>query len=417
MKLLKLRPGLKVVRGAQRGALYDLVNRRVYWLNGAATRIASLLYDGAEERAIARTLRDFLRVNLREAQSEVNQFLETIQTAGLLEVVENTRPAAKPTQLDRRLRQVWCEITYACNLRCLHCYANASFNSRVTCKALGLIKFLEFLAHMGDIGCRGIQFTGGEPLLRRADLWQMVQAARKAGIPAIEIFSNLTLVTPHDVAQMRQHGVTIATTILGHTAEVHDSVTQVKGSFEKTVRSLKVILAEGIPVRVGVVVVSENEGFENEIRRFLANEGVREVRFDFVRPVGRGQSYRSKLRYTGVSSDVFQPPSAEGFYYVRHYNPCWGHHLALTPEGNVTICVFSRTVNIGNIHTEQLEKLVEKAESYWRLTKDKLNVCKDCEFRYACHDCRPLAMALGSGNLYAKTAGCTYDPYERGAHI
>ena len=44
------------------------------------------------------------------------------------------------------------------------------------------------------------------------------------------------------------------------------------------------------------------------------------------------------------------------------------------------------------------------------LSKDKIEICKDCEFRYACKDCRPLGKSL-DGNLWGKYAYCTYNPY------
>ena len=42
------------------------------------------------------------------------------------------------------------------------------------------------------------------------------------------------------------------------------------------------------------------------------------------------------------------------------------------------------------------------------MTKDHINVCKDCEFRYCCHDCRPDSL---SNDVYAKPWYCTYNPY------
>jgi len=47
---------------------------------------------------------------------------------------------------------------------------------------------------------------------------------------------------------------------------------------------------------------------------------------------------------------------------------------------------------------------------YWDLSYDKIEVCRDCEYRYACHDCRPLTYGL-TGELTAKSLHCSYDPY------
>jgi hypothetical protein len=45
----------------------------------------------------------------------------------------------------------------------------------------------------------------------------------------------------------------------------------------------------------------------------------------------------------------------------------------------------------------------------WSINKDQITVCKDCEFRYVCTDCR--AYLLDAGDLYSKPSKCTYDPY------
>ena len=42
--------------------------------------------------------------------------------------------------------------------------------------------------------------------------------------------------------------------------------------------------------------------------------------------------------------------------------------------------------------------------------KDKIDQCKDCEFRYACMDCR--CFLKEADNPLSKRAKCKYNPYE-----
>lgn len=51
----------------------------------------------------------------------------------------------------------------------------------------------------------------------------------------------------------------------------------------------------------------------------------------------------------------------------------------------------------------------EKLESFWGITKDKINGCNGCEYRYACGDCRVVAKAE-TGSYYGKTSRCSYNP-------
>jgi hypothetical protein len=50
----------------------------------------------------------------------------------------------------------------------------------------------------------------------------------------------------------------------------------------------------------------------------------------------------------------------------------------------------------------------------WSATKDQVMVCRDCEYRYVCFDCRPLSEAAAAGRadyLHAPYPRCTYNPY------
>lgn len=406
------RRGIEVVEGAKRGAIYDLEDRRVYWLNRTATAIASLLKEGADRQAIIESLVIRGRIALPEAELQFDQFFYTLQSLGLLTEDNNVRTHPRVIKTDPRLKQVWCEITGRCNLQCLHCYADAG-PTRGTDHDLQQSTLLDFVSAIGRIGCNGVQLTGGEPFLRPAVLWSAVQAARDAHISTIEVFSNLTLVKRSDIRLMKEYDLRIATTILGHTSEVHDGITQVNGSFRKTMRNLESILSDGISVRVGVVILRQNEMWREQIREFLVAKGIGELHFDNSRPVGRGQSCGSPASDSDLDTKTLRPPSVYDFHYVRQYNPCWGHHLALMADGSLTPCVFSRGISVGNLKTESIESLIadNRIEEYWALSKDKIHVCRDCELRYACSDCRPLANALGHGNIYAKTSGCSYDPY------
>jgi SPASM domain peptide maturase of grasp-with-spasm system len=65
----------------------------------------------------------------------------------------------------------------------------------------------------------------------------------------------------------------------------------------------------------------------------------------------------------------------------------------------------------GNIVNTNLADVINNSNftQVWTLNKDKINVCKDCEFRYVCTDCR--AYLDSPLDLYSKPLKCGYDPY------
>lgn len=53
-------------------------------------------------------------------------------------------------------------------------------------------------------------------------------------------------------------------------------------------------------------------------------------------------------------------------------------------------------------------------KKYWNLTKDQIEVCKDCEFRYICTDCRAYTERSHTnkeGLDISKPLKCGYNPY------
>jgi radical SAM protein with 4Fe4S-binding SPASM domain len=94
----------------------------------------------------------------------------------------------------------------------------------------------------------------------------------------------------------------------------------------------------------------------------------------------------------------------------KMFHNCWGKKIAVTVDGNVRPCIYSQLV-MGNIFKNTFSEIWQSAEVYRKLTKDKIEKCKDCELKFVCFDCREIARQK-SGSLYATNPHCNYDPYK-----
>ena len=65
----------------------------------------------------------------------------------------------------------------------------------------------------------------------------------------------------------------------------------------------------------------------------------------------------------------------------------------------------------GNIREVSLKKALNRIgfKEYWKISKNQIEICKQCEFRYVCSDCR--AYVDQPGSIYSKPLKCGYDPY------
>lgn len=91
-------------------------------------------------------------------------------------------------------------------------------------------------------------------------------------------------------------------------------------------------------------------------------------------------------------------------------NSCLHHKISIDAEGNIKNCP-SMTESFGNIRDTTLAEAIEKPgfKKYWDINKDKIHVCKDCEYRYICTDCR--AYVEDPEDILSKPLKCGYNPY------
>lgn len=92
------------------------------------------------------------------------------------------------------------------------------------------------------------------------------------------------------------------------------------------------------------------------------------------------------------------------------FNSCLNRKISIDALGEIKNCP-SMKDSFGNISDTTLSEALSKPgfKKYWNITKDKIAVCSDCEFRHVCTDCR--AYVDIPEDEYSKPLKCGYDPY------
>jgi MoaA/NifB/PqqE/SkfB family radical SAM enzyme len=71
------------------------------------------------------------------------------------------------------------ELTFRCNLRCVHCYCNLPLNDQEAIEnELTTEEVFNILDQIAEAGCLWLLITGGEPLLRK-DFLEIYTYAKK----------------------------------------------------------------------------------------------------------------------------------------------------------------------------------------------------------------------------------------------
>lgn len=226
-----------------------------------------------------------------------------------------------------KLDFLWLELTNRCNLSCSHCYSSSSPYSGDT-DVLTEADYVRLIREGRDLGCRQIQFIGGEPTLNKS-LPKLIEEASKAEYHDIEVFTNLVSLSDSLRQTFLSWGVSVATSFYSSRSFTHDLITKSVGSFDRTVKNISKILADGIPLRVGIIEMEANQGHYDETVAFLRSLGVTNIGVDSVRDFGRAQA----------KTDCSMGDLC---------GQCANNVLAVGPDGVISPCIMSKAWAVGS---------------------------------------------------------------------
>ena len=321
-----------------------------------------------------------------------------------------TRKAART----HRLLSIQWELTYRCNERCTHCYLDVMPPSAKVPGELSTEEAKHLVDDLARLGGLTITFSGGE-IFVRSDIFELSAYARKKGF-AIRYFTNGILIKPEiadKIAAVKP--VVVELSVYGSNAATHDGITQVPGSYDLTMRAVKLLLERGVRCIIKTPVMKENIGEIRELQRQAEEMGI-SFQYDLtIIP-----------KHTGDVSPLKHRPSDDqllDFLRERVTPGSWTLHsiegdhrfcgiglssLTISPYGEIYTCVGAR-VSAGNIRTNSLETIWHES-SVWEetgnLTISNLPVCSTCELRQFCVRCHGTA-AFEDGDML----GCSSVAY------
>lgn len=133
------------------------------------------------------------------------------------------------------------EITYRCNLHCVHCYCNLSVeNCEERKRELPYNQFCKIIDEIAHEGCFWLLITGGEPLVRE-DFLDIYAYAKKKGMMII-LFTNGVLLNEEIAGYFNDFPpFLVEITLYSMHARIHDAITGVPGSLEKTLKGIELL--------------------------------------------------------------------------------------------------------------------------------------------------------------------------------
>ena len=408
-KVFRLNEHCFLIEGAKRGAIYKLDTGDVFSIDETGVSLLKKC-ENNPIKSIFVGEDDFFRLSSIA-------YLEKLEKEKIGVCIDSDAIISRKIILEKPsiLEFIWLEVTKKCNLRCIHCYLGDKYENR---SLMLKSDWNRVIKQSYDLGCRRLQFIGGEPLLYE-DLFDLILEAKKLNFQYIEVYTNATLLNNEKIRFLKDINIKIATSFYSVLPNIHDQITCQEGSFLKTITNIQKMINSGISLRIGLVVTSINEGQLDQTIDFLKNDiGVKNIRIDMVKPIGRGLEKKLTPIIFSEKQKRVQPDFAkcgiDKFRVAINGHNCFSKKMCINSEGSAFPCIMERDIILGNVLIDRLDGILKNPsnDNIRGLSKDFIETCKDCEYRYCCFDCRPKAKKDGLGNLFAKPSNCSYNPYE-----
>ncbi len=315
----------------------------------------------------------------------------------------------------RALSLQW-HITERCNWRCKHCYREYKFiKEEMSWKELKnvLNQYIETCEIM-NIKRRRVTIAGGEPFLRKKELFRILKILRRENIPS-GILTNGSLITRAIAKKLRKLRTWIQVSLEG-TKKVNDEI-RGKGTYEKILNAIKTLAEEHVPVSVSFTSHKKNMEEFFKLAEIVGEIGATLLWTDRLVPIGMGSQLREY---------VIPPQELKEYYYriVRLFDekrkkgekpaigvrrtlfclifeehqeikappfrfetcPAGSNIVIIMPNGDVYPCR-RLPIKVGNVREEHLIEIWYKSNTLWKLRdmNELPEHCKKCKYLSKCY--------------------------------
>lgn len=310
------------------------------------------------------------------------------------------------------------EVTYACNLSCVHCLSDSGGRRNGELTTEECRRIIDAMS-----ANRVFQFSigGGEPFVRK-DFLDLMDYAHEKGIVTC-ISTNGTMIDDEIAARLDHKLVYIQVSLDGATPASNDSI-RGNGSFRRALNGLECLKNRDIEVSINTVLTRLSFPELDALAALAASLGAK-FRVSRFRPSGRGKkswahlnvSRKQMLAFSDWLSDHMTVSTGDSFFSVAHedrrslgLNMCGACKLTccISPFGHVYPCAFLQEEEFlaGILPQEPFAQIWAHSEVFRSFRELEIRSCESCDRFELCHGGCPAIAYHTQKKLGLPDPGC-----------
>jgi len=339
-------------------------------------------------------------------------------------------PASEASERFIPIVMSW-NVTRECNMKCSHCYINATdkkLNNELTTK-----EAKNLIDQIYQVSTPLLILSGGEPLLR-PDIFELISYGSKKGLK-MGLGSNGSLIDDDVAKKLKEAGIaTVSISLDSNIPAQHDEFRGVAGAWEKAVEACKALRKNNVLVQINTTLTQQNYNQIDDIMSLAESIGVENFHLFFLVPTGRGIKLTdiSPEKYEEMITKTFaktakhklnvRPSCAPQFMRIakdmgldmrQWIRGCIAglYYCRIYPNGDVTPCPYL-PIKLGNIREQNFKEIWFNSKVFKDLREPNSlkGKCGTCEYKSLCGGCR--ARAYGLSNDFIDYCGDLHEPTE-----
>lgn len=301
-----------------------------------------------------------------------------------------------------QLTNLHIEITSKCNERCVHCYI--PHDNKVSDIEPDL--FYDILKQCKNMKLLHLTLSGGEPMLHNS-FCDFLRKCKEYDF-SVNVLSNLTLLNDEIIKEMRANPLLgVQVSLYSMDSNIHDEITQMKGSFEKTKNAILKLIENDIPLQISCPIMKQNKNCYDDVKNWAKKHKIH-VGDDYAiiaRYNHSTQNLSNRLSINEIKEVINNIVMNDTSYFEQMEREaekkkdvtlndfiCSICHssICIADNGNIYPCAGWQDYNIGNVKETSLKDIwnnSQKIQYLRNLRRKDFPKCIQCPDKEFCTMC------------------------------